>query len=213
MLGLSKNTGQSCSVLCNGRPVDHPTGRPAQTNHDATDGRDTIVRNLLKWAKGASEAVNKIELFVSSLMLLTLVVGMSMDAVSRYFLRHSISWAVPLCSLLMVWLAFLTSSTAFRGDSHQSFGFIVERMPVSVQRALRLVQDVLIIAALAIVIKAGMRLQGMQRLQMLPGVGLSRRWLTIAAIAGSALMMLTAALDFATALISVLCVVHQEMRE
>jgi TRAP-type C4-dicarboxylate transport system permease small subunit len=72
---------------------------------------------------------------------------------------------------------------------------------------------VLIIAALAIVIKAGMRLQGMQRLQMLPGLGLSRRWLTIAAIAGSALMMLTAALDFATALISVLCVVHQEMRE
>jgi TRAP-type C4-dicarboxylate transport system permease small subunit len=136
-------------------------------------------------------AIGKLEYAASGAAITVLVVAMSSDAASRYLLRHSLSWAASLCSLLMVWLGFVSSSIAFREKSHLSFAFLADRLPRKTRLVLEILADVSILAVLVLIVHAGLRLQSMQRYQILPGLGLSRRWISAAVIVGCLSMILT----------------------
>lgn len=136
--------------------------------------------------------LNSLEFILSSFCLLILIVAMSSDAISRYLFSGSQTWAVPLSSLVLVWFSYLSSSMAFREDSHQAFSFLHDKFPKWLKEALVLLQNFLVIIAFVLVIRAGMKLQLIQKLQVLPGLGLSRKWLTYGTMVGSGLMIFTA---------------------
>ncbi len=171
------------------------------------------MRNLIIWARRLGSFMQQVKLAVSSLMLLVIVVSMSLDAIARYFFRHSIPWASPVCSLLMVWLAFVTSSIAFWEDAHQSFGFVTERLPAWVQRVLRAAGDLLILLVLILMLKSGLRLQSMQRLQVLPGLQISRRWLAVAVVTGAVPMIFTAIYDLLKTMVLRTVHIDQQAKE
>jgi TRAP-type transport system small permease protein len=123
------------------------------------------------------EKINKfvmktIEIIVGILISLMVIIVFS-NVVGRYFLHASVSWSEEVSRFMMIWLVFLGSVLAYIKNEHLGLDLVVESVPKKVGKIILVVANVLVIAALLLIIKGGYSLVRENMTWLSPGASIS----------------------------------------
>ena len=89
---------------------------------------------------------------VISIMLGLIVVLTFAQVISRYVFSFSIDWTQELTIYIMVWMVFLGCSMGMRKHEVATMSFVMEKLPLKIQKAARLLCNICLITFLVICI-------------------------------------------------------------
>ena len=89
------------------------------------------------------------DLLVCDTVLGILVLVTFSGVIFRYVLNRPIEWLEEVQMMAIVWVVFLGAGAAFREGGHVAVEIVVEMFPQKVQKILRILVSVLIVAVLA----------------------------------------------------------------
>ena len=142
------------------------------------------------------KAIVRVEEAATKLILSVLVAIVFSAAVLRYA-GYPVNWSLEAAQALMVWLGILAANQAMRARAHVAvdlFDPLIERVPW-LSTAFYVLHRVLIAAFLAVMVYYGMKLAFLNTRRLLPSLGISYFWVTVAIPTGCALLLLTLALQ------------------
>lgn len=138
----------------------------------------------------------KVEEFISSALLFVITVLVFVSAIART-LGSPLNWAVDISLLLFAWQVFIGGDIAVRSTNLIGVELLVNKFPGKVQKGLKIVFFVMIIAFLVVLVYFGvpLLLQNWKRLfQVLP---ISYSWCTLSVPVGAFLMIISASIRLA----------------
>jgi TRAP-type C4-dicarboxylate transport system permease small subunit len=102
--------------------------------------------------------------FLGQLVLLFMVVTICYDVVMRYVFLAPTTWSLEINTFLIVFLAVIPAAEVLRADAQLRIGFLADRLPLAVRRALHALMCVLGVGFCAVMVwKSGlMSLQAVQ---------------------------------------------------
>ena len=101
--------------------------------------------------------VGKLEVTIAKYSLLVMTLLVFLSAMSRR-LGKPISWAVDVSTFLFAWAVFLGADAALRRDKLVSIDLLVERFPERVQKAIKLLNYVIMAVFLILMVYYGIKL-------------------------------------------------------
>ncbi len=135
--------------------------------------------------------VGKLEVVIAKYSLLIMTILVFVSAMSRKF-GNPISWAVDISTFLFAWAVFLGADAALRKDKLVSIDLLVERFPLKLQRAIKLLNYFIMTAFLTLMVYYGIKLSISTYHRKFAGLpSLSYTWVTIAVPIGCLLMLST----------------------
>lgn len=90
--------------------------------------------------------------------LVAIIALTALQVALRYIVRKPLPWAEEIIRLISAWTIFLGSIVALKRASHVSVDYFVKMLPKKAERAVTLVGNVLILAFLAVVVRASVAL-------------------------------------------------------
>lgn len=141
------------------------------------------------------QLLNRIEKFVLKIegaaavfLALTMIIVIFAQVVSRNFLNQSLYWSEELGRYAFVWLSFIGASLALERGAHLGIDTVVEFLPATVQKALKLFTYALLLVFMILMVSYGMELFARTGLQRSPALRISMQWPYLAIPTGGALM-------------------------
>ena len=104
--------------------------------------------------------------FFSSVMFLAVIA----QVVFRYVLTHPLPWSEELARYLMIWVACLASSEAYRMKSHVGIDFIVKLMPPVFKKVVVQFAHLSIFVLMAVITWQGVKLSWLLMEQASPAL-------------------------------------------
>lgn len=117
--------------------------------------------------------LDKIILFISSTLLIVLVLGALWQVFSRYVLSAPSTFTNELLGFLLVWVSLLGASYAFGSNEHLSLTFIIDKFKGKNRLVITIINDLLILTfAILVLIKGGLNAVNMTMSQLTPVLGI-----------------------------------------
>lgn len=138
--------------------------------------------------KKFDEYLVRFEKTAAKLLLIVMIVMVFSSGVAR-FLKNPMNWAVDFSSFLFAWACFFAMDIAWRENKMMSVDLFVKRLPAKVQRVIRIVMLLIILAFCVYMIIWGAQLTWTQRFRKFQGMpNFSYAWVTLAVPVGAALL-------------------------
>ncbi|MBC7122939.1 MAG: TRAP transporter small permease [Pseudothermotoga sp.] len=138
--------------------------------------------------KKFDEYLVRFEKTAAKLLLIVMIVMVFSSGVAR-FLKNPMNWAVDFSSFLFAWACFFAMDIAWRENKMMSVDLFVKRLPAKVQRVIRIVMLLIILAFCVYMIIWGAQLTWTQRFRKFQGMpNFSYAWVTMAVPVGAALL-------------------------
>ncbi len=112
------------------------------------------------------------------------IICVALQVVYRYVLNNPLTWSEELAKLAFTWMIFLGLSLAERDNIHIAVDFFVDRMPLSVQKPLRVAVETFSIAVLLIICYYAIRFIEIQKSMRSVALDVSMMYFTLAVPAG-----------------------------
>lgn len=123
---------------------------------------------------------------------LVFIVGLVFVAASTRYMGYPINWSVDMAVCLFAWCTFLSADVAWRNNKLMSVDFLVRKLSFRNQKAIEIVNLVIIAIFLGALIGFGLWLSYTTRFRTFQGIpGFSYTWVTLSVPVGSALMLIT----------------------
>ncbi len=100
--------------------------------------------------KKINDVIFKVSGVISTILLAGIVSLTFAQAVTRYFIHYSITWATEVCVYMLIWMIFLSCSMGYRAGKICSLTLLVDRLPSRFQAALVIVAQLCMIAFFAL---------------------------------------------------------------
>lgn len=143
--------------------------------------------------------VDKILNGIRSVALVVLLVSMmgmcTMNVVLRYLIKgvsflRPFSWVNEMMQVLAIWVVFLAAGLGVRQDAHVSLESLTEKyLPAKASRILRKAAQVIVIAALVLLIVIGIQQTIKMRTSYLQNLPISNAWFYAAIPVGCAYLL------------------------
>lgn len=143
--------------------------------------------------------VDKILNGIRSVALVVLLVSMmgmcTMNVVLRYLIKgvsflRPFSWVNEMMQVLAIWVVFLAAGLGVRQDAHVSLESLTEKyLPAKASRILRKAAQVIVIAALVLLIVIGIQQTIKMRTSFLQNLPISNAWFYAAIPVGCAYLL------------------------
>lgn len=138
--------------------------------------------------KKFDEYLVKFEKAVAKWLLVAMIVMVFASGVAR-FLKNPMNWAVDFSSFLFAWACFFAMDVAWRENKMMSVDLFVKRLPVKVQKVIRVIMLFVILAFCIYMVIWGAQLTWTQRFRKFQGMpNFSYAWVTLAVPVGAALL-------------------------
>jgi TRAP-type C4-dicarboxylate transport system permease small subunit len=124
------------------------------------------------------------------LIAMTLMVGL---VVFGRYLSLSVPWADELGRIFFIWSALLGASSATYNKLHFSVSFLTNYFSKATRLVLALVSNLLIISIALFILWAAFSVIGIAKIQILPGLQISKIWFHMSMIITCILMLLFSA--------------------
>lgn len=121
-----------------------------------------------------------------------LLVGLVFLSAILRFLRFSVSWNIDLSMLLLAWTAFLGADVAWRDGQIIGVNLLTRNLPKALQLVIKLLIDIIILAALVIMVVYGARLAWSERIATYQSMPIPYSLVTISLVVASLSMIFTA---------------------
>lgn len=134
--------------------------------------------------------INKsVEALITVLFAAIVVVG-TLQVFNRFVFNASLSWSEEFQKFAFVWLVFLGIPVAYNRAAHLRVDTFFERFPLSMQRAMQWVIDLLWIGLGISLMMYTWRLMQVTKYQLSPGLGISMSIVYSGMVIGGAYLVL-----------------------
>ncbi len=99
--------------------------------------------------------IEKILSWIVAVLLVVMSVVVFANVILRYFFSMTIGWYEELSRFILIWIVFLGAVIAYFKGDHLSLDIVLKFIKPKAQGAVTIVADVLVIAALIIMIQGG----------------------------------------------------------
>jgi len=132
------------------------------------------------------DKVLKIFLFA---ILFVMVATVAANVFGRFLLGISIQWGEEVAKILLTYLTFFGAAYAMKDNSHYSFDFIVQKMPLRIKPFFQVLRWVIIILISLLLLFWSAEVTLKIRHWIMPSTGISRSMVYIATPAGMILLL------------------------
>jgi len=137
------------------------------------------------------QVVLRVEARVAAVFLVLMVLLIFSGGAAR-MAGHPLNWTTDIASCLFAWACFLCADVAWRRNALMSIELLTRTLPVAWQKALRLINHLVIAAFLGYVIVMGLWLSWTSRARSFQGIPeISYSWVTMSMPVGGALLLIT----------------------
>ena len=134
------------------------------------------------------------EALLAGTLLVLMVLLIFLGGVSRV-LGYPLNWSTDFATAFFAWACFFCADIAWRRGSLMAIEFLPARLPPKAQKALRLVNYLVISIFLLYLMVMGAWLAWTSRARSFQGIPeISYSWVTASAVAGGLLLLVTTAL-------------------
>ncbi len=92
---------------------------------------------------------------VLAVMLVAMTLVVFLQVFFRYVVNAPLSWPEETARILIVWLSFVGGYMAMRENKHLGFGLLVDKLPVSLQKAVGVAGRISVVIFLLVVVREG----------------------------------------------------------
>lgn len=131
------------------------------------------------------------EAAIAAVLLVLMVALIFLGGVMR-MAGYPINWSTDFATAFFAWACFLCADIAWRKNSLMAIDFLPRALPAGVQKALRLLNYLIISAFLVYLTVMGTWLAWTSRARSFQGIPeISYSWVTASAVAGGLLLLIT----------------------
>ncbi|MGK9054392.1 TRAP transporter small permease [Neorhizobium petrolearium] len=135
--------------------------------------------------------IGRIEAVVAGSFLILMTVLIFTGGLARFF-GHPQNWTIDVATCLFAWSCFLAADIAWRRNSMMALDVVTQRLPEKTQKALRMINYLLIIAFLLFLMYYGFYLTWISRIRSFQGIPwVSYSWVTVSLPVGATLLLAT----------------------
>ncbi len=117
--------------------------------------------------------IEKVSLFVSVIFGGSMVVIVIAGVIARYAMNNPFTWTEEASRFLMIWMVLLGMSVVTRNRENLCVEFFVMKLPIPVQRIVKLVNEVLVMYFLYILSVEGFKMAVNAKMQIVPSLGIT----------------------------------------
>lgn len=88
------------------------------------------------------EFINRFELYLGSVLFIAMMVLLTIQVVTRYFL-HAITWTEEISCILLVWMSYLGFAGAITSRKHLRIDALVNSLPFRVKKTVLILSNLL----------------------------------------------------------------------
>ncbi len=154
-----------------------------------------IFTKLSESIDKTSQTLNRCTEFLLFVLGISMALIVALQVFFRYVLNHSLFWSEELARFLLVWLSFLGASSAYRRGVHPGVDVFFVRMPLTLQKALRILVHMVSLALFGIMIFFGCKFAWFVRSQISPAL-LMPKWIIMGIIPVSGILFAVHGLAF-----------------
>ena len=132
-------------------------------------------------------------IFIFTAMMFLSVIA---QVIFRYVLKQPLPWSEELARYLMVWVACLAGSEAYRMKSHVGVDFVARLLPVAPRKWVFQIGHMAVFVLMVVIIYQGVTLSWMLMEQESPALEIPMGWSYLAVPAGAAFIALHALIFF-----------------
>lgn len=110
--------------------------------------------------------ISRIELAertVTSVIFCSMMIVVTAQILMRYVFNHPLLWSEEFARYVYVWLVFIGAAYGVTQDKHVAVTLLTDRLPARVRRALKLLCNFLVIAALLYMLPHSVKYLGRQK--------------------------------------------------
>lgn len=100
--------------------------------------------------KKINDLIFRVSGVISTILLAGIVSLTFAQAVTRYFIHYSITWATEVCVYMLIWMIFLSCSMGYRAGKICSLTLVVDRLPRRFQAVFSIAAQLCMIAFFAL---------------------------------------------------------------
>ncbi len=134
-----------------------------------------------------------VEEWLPALLMGAMAVAITADVVMRYVFNHPLAWAGPLSMICMVWMVYLGSAAVSRRGAHICLDFLSGRLGHRGRSIIDLFVELVTLLVLGTILVATVIYLEKARFLIVPGLGISKKYITVAVLVGILLMLLHSA--------------------
>jgi len=117
-----------------------------------------MMQNLLQWTTRLSSRLNWVIERLCAALVLLMILDVWLGILSRYAIDMNITWTEELARYLMIWGALLAVSCGVYYREHVGLILLLEALPGSIQKGIRLLLDVVGFVFFAILVFYGLKM-------------------------------------------------------
>lgn len=138
----------------------------------------------------AASLIERLSLFASVLFGGSMVVIVIAGVIARYAMQNPFAWTEEASRFLMIWMVLIGMSVVTRNREDLCVEFLVIRLPVAVQRVIKLANETLVMMFLFILTTYGFEMAMNARMQRVPSLGITMFYPLLCISVGGCLTML-----------------------
>jgi TRAP-type C4-dicarboxylate transport system permease small subunit len=98
------------------------------------------------------------------------------QVIFRYVLKHPLPWSEELARYLMIWVACLAASEAYRENKHVGVTLLVDAFPAVARRWMESLVHLAVLAVMAVIVYQGAKLSWLLQDQRSPALEIPMTW-------------------------------------
>ncbi|GAA1325193.1 TRAP transporter small permease [Leucobacter albus] len=148
------------------------------------------ARPAPRWLRGT---LTTVEEWVPAALMGVMAVAITADVIMRYVFNHPLAWAGPLSMFCMVWMVYLGSAAISRRGAHICLDFLSGKLGHRGRALIDLFVEAVTLFVLGTICVATVIYLEKARFLIMPGIGVSKKYITVAALVGLGLMVIHSA--------------------
>ena len=142
-----------------------------------------VIDALASW-------IERISLFVSVIFGGSMVFIVIAGVIARYVMQNPFAWTEEASRFLMIWMVLIGMSVVTRNREDLCVEFLVLKFPVSLQRIIKLINEILVMAFLFILTTEGYQMAVNAKMQIVPSLGITMFYPLLCICVGGLLTMI-----------------------
>ncbi len=119
-------------------------------------GRKGVADRFFESLEKAVTGINKVFVFIASLMMAALVIIVCLDLTLRYFFRSPLLWGTEVTEIFLLYITFLGAAWVFKEDAHIVIDVLVGKAVGKKKKALTLISYIFVGLVSAVLLYYGL---------------------------------------------------------
>lgn len=143
------------------------------------------------WGDRLIKYIGKVELYVSMLLLISIVGLLIASVALRYVFHKPAMWISPTITLLFIWASMISIGYVYKKRGHIAITFVVEYFPEKLRVLIDIIVYIIIVSSLILLFIGTIKILPIHAQRFIIGLKISRIYFSFAVLVGGVSILIT----------------------